>query len=277
MKSHSLLALCLAAVLPAFARAADTEYKQILITPHDGVVEVRLPLTDVTGPVRVKQRMADGFGVPIAPSRTNLDGSCYLEWQISYDTLSTEHPSFVRGVKFQRDSRTKYGCELTKILVGALEQRVLSRGEVKAMREELKQLRGVDLEGTERIALQPKADEGGKVPAPFERFVQSVPQFVASTRDGSVEIQFKPRQYAVGYQPMVFVCLPSKSWGQPGGGARAEGKARVKETVTYRFGPPQHELLLAIVRAFGMVSHAHNEDLTKIVDAVLDLTAHTGT
>ncbi len=277
MKSITFVALCLAVVLPSFARAADTEYKQILITPHDGVVEVRLPLTDVTGPVRVKQRMPDGFGIPIAPSRTNLDGSCYLEWQISYDTLSTEHPSIVRGVKFQRDSRTKYGCELTKILLGAIEQHVLSRSQVKGLREELARLRSVDLETTEKIALQPKTKEAEKVPPQFERFVQSVPQFVASTRDGSVEIQFKPRQYAVGYQPMVFVCLPSKAWGQPGGGARAEGKAHVKETVTYRFGPPQHELLLSIVRAFGMVSHAHNEDLTKIVDAVLDLTANTGT
>lgn len=253
--------------------AVDAEYKQILVTPRDGFVDVRLPLTDVTGPARVKQRAADGFGVPIAPSRVDLDGSCYIEWQISYDTTAADHPSIVRGVKFQRDGRTKHGCELTKILLGAVEQRVLTRDDLKRLRAEIDELRDVDLESAEKIALQPDAARKDGVPREFERFAQKVPQFVASTTEGSVEIQFKPKQRAVGYQPMVYVCLPSKSWRQPAGGPRTPGHARVKETVNFRFGPDQQKLLLSIVRAFGIASHEHNEDLGKILDALLLVTA----
>lgn len=267
MKSPTFALLYAVAALSAWS--AETDYKQILVTPRDGFVEVRLPLTDVTGPARVKQRAGDGFGVPIAPSRTDLDGSCYIEWQISYDTIGNEHPSLVPEVKFQRDSRTKRGCELTKILVGALDQRVLTRGELKKLRGGLDELREVDLESSEKVTLQPDPKRGAGVPREFERFAQKVPEFVASTPEGSVEIQFKPKQRAVGYQPMVYVCLPSKAWCQPSGAPRIRGHARVKETVCFRFGAGQRDLLISIVRAFGVASREHNEDLTKILDAIL--------
>lgn len=267
MKFPAFALFYAAVALPALA--AEAEYKQILVTPRDGFVEVRLPLTDVTGPARVKQRGADGFGMPIAPSRTKLDGSCYIEWQISYDTPGSEHPSIVREVKFQRDGRTKFGCELTKMLAVALEQRVLTRADLKALRAELDTLRKVDLASSEKVALEPVAEAGAGVPGEFERFTQRVPQLVASTPAGSVEIQFKPKQRAVGYQPMVYVCVPSKAWRQPDGAARTQVPARVKETVTVRFGAEQRELLITIVRAFGIASHEHNEDLCKILDAIL--------
>lgn len=260
------LALLIVA-LPSWA--ADAGYKQILVTARDGFVEVRLPLTDVTGPARVKQRADDGFGVPIAPSRTELGASCYLEWQISYDTTGTKHPSIVPEVKFQRDGRTKYGCELTKILLGALDQRIFTRDELQKLRAELDRLRPVDLEASEKIALHPDAAQTPGVPGEFERFMQKVPQWIRSTPAGSIEIQFKPKQRAVGYQPMVYVCVPSKSWRLADGRPRPTDHAHVKETVLVRFGAAERDLLLSIVRAFGIASREHNEDLCKILDALL--------
>jgi hypothetical protein len=253
------------------ALGVDAGYKQILVTARAGQVEVRLPLTDVSGAARVKQRADDGFGVPIAPTRTNLDGSCYLEWQISYDTMAADHPSIVPEVTFQRGNRTKHGCELTKILVGALEQGVVTRDELKSLRGELDQLKPIDLESAEKVALQPEPQvaRDAVLPAGFERFVQRVPQFVRSTPQGSVEIQFKPKQRAVGYQPMVYVCLPSVLWRQENGELRGPGHAKSKETVIYRFGAAERDFLLSIVRAFGAASHEHNEDLSKILDAIL--------
>ena len=271
MNAPTFALIAFVAAIPL--RAAEAEYKQITVTPGDGFVEVRLPLTDVTGPARVKQRADDGFGVPIAPSRTNLDGSCYLEWQISYDTTGAEHPSIVREVKFQRDGRTKTGCELSKILLCATEQHVVSRDDLKRLRAELDELHSVDLESAERIALEPDTQSSASVPKEFSRFTQRVPQFAASTPGGSVEIQFKPKQHAIGYQPMVYVCLPSKAWRQSDGTQRRAGKARVKETVHFRFGAAEKGLLLSIVRAFAIASKEHNQDLAKILDAILAVTA----
>ena len=71
------------------ANAADAEYKLVLILPTNDAVLVRLPLTDVTGKVRVKEKTPDGFGIPIAPSKTALGKKHYLEWQIGYDSPNT--------------------------------------------------------------------------------------------------------------------------------------------------------------------------------------------
>jgi hypothetical protein len=257
--------------LYAAALGAETDYKAILITPREAAVEVRLPLTDVTGAARVKQRAADGFGVPIAPTKTALDGACYLEWQISYDSTTTDHPSLVPEVKFQREGRTKYGCELTKILADGLRAKLWSRDELVALRRELDTLKPTDLETAEQIALVPEAPKAADaaLPAGFERFVQKVPQLVKTTPHGAVEIQFKPKQRAVGYQPMVYVCLPQPQWRRAGGEPRPPGRAKSKETVLYRFTAENRELLFSIVRAFAIASHEHNEDLAKILDALL--------
>lgn len=267
-----LVAICAAYLITAVpGRAAPADYKNVLVDAKTGVVEVRLPLTDVTGSARVKRRSADGFGVPIAPSKSELDASCYLEWQIGYDTTDANDVSVVSQVTFKRDSRTKYGSELTKILAEGLRIGLLPREELAAVRNALPELRVVNLEGAEKVLLylEPSVARDAALPEGFERFVQKVPQLVKTTPHGAIEIQFKPKQRAVGYQPMVYVCLPLAKWRVASGALRGSGRARAKETVTYAFTRENIPFLLDIVRAFAIASPAHNEDLTRILDALL--------
>jgi len=234
-------------------------------------VEVRFPLTDVTGSARVKRRAADGFGIAVAPIKTELDPSCYLEWQIGYDTTNAEDASVVPHVKFLREGRTKYGSELTKILAEALRIGLLPREQLAAARADLARLNEVNLEAAEKVALHPEpaAIRDATLPEGFERFVQKVPQLVKSTPHGGIEIQFKPKQRAVGYQPMIYVCLPLAQWRAATGTPRGPGRAKSKETTTYLFTRENTSFLLDIVRAFAIASPAHNADLTKILDALL--------
>ncbi|HXE41670.1 MAG TPA: hypothetical protein VN516_01505, partial [Candidatus Baltobacteraceae bacterium] len=116
-----IAAIVVAAVCFVFrAPCADADYKQVLISTNGESVRVRLPLTDVTGKVRVKERTPDGFGIPIAPSKTPLGAQHYLEWQIGYDIPNTNSPSVVLQIKFQRNGETKYGHELSKIIFEAV-------------------------------------------------------------------------------------------------------------------------------------------------------------
>src|SRR5690242_21741183 len=103
--------------LPALG--TDTSYKQVLISTNAGFIRIRLPLTDVTGKVRVKKQTAGSFGLPVAPTRTRLDEKYYLEWQIGYDLPTTNSPSVVPQLKFTRKGETKYGHELAKIILSA--------------------------------------------------------------------------------------------------------------------------------------------------------------
>ena len=51
------------------AFCADADYKQVLISTNADSVRVRLPLTDVTGKVRVKEISPDGFGTAGRPQQ----------------------------------------------------------------------------------------------------------------------------------------------------------------------------------------------------------------
>ena len=258
------------AFLTVAALAADADYKRILVEPEASTVSVRLPLTDVSGPARVKRRGTDGFGMPIAPTKTPLDASTYIEWQIGYDTLDAQHWSVAPGVKFEREGRTKYGCELSRMLAEAHRLGFLSGDQLRRERDLLAGIGEATLEAQEKIALVPDADTlpGQSARGGFSRYVQKVPAYVKDTPHGRIEIQLKQKQRAVGFQAMVYVCIPQTQW-LAGGSARRPGAARTKETVTVRFDKESADFLLDIVRAFGIASSEHNEDLRKIIGCIL--------
>ena len=251
--------------------AADAEYKLVLVIPTNDVVLVRLPLTDVTGKVRVKERTPDGFGIPIAPSKTALGKKHYLEWQIGYDSPTTNSPSSVPQIHFTRKGETKYGHELSKILVDALRLGILSTNDLQREIAMLPKLAEKAFEEREIIELEAaqKPDEVG-----FARSVQRVPQFIKITDHGSVQIQLKQKQRAVGYQAMIYVCLPMDQVLNSSGEPRKSATAKSKETVFYRFDRENGGFLLDITRAFAMASKQHNEDIGNILRKILE-TANT--
>ncbi len=104
-------------VILAFASSvfgADADYKQVLVFTNGNTVRARLPLTDVTGKVRVKDISPDGFGIPVASSKTLLGEKRYLEWQIGY---SSSFARFSRSSsifsKCCHSSRREAGMEST--------------------------------------------------------------------------------------------------------------------------------------------------------------------
>jgi len=248
-------------------RAQEADYKQVLVIPTNDAVLVRLPLTDVTGKVRAKERTPDGFGLPLAPSRTALGANHYLEWQIGYDLPTTNSPSAVPQIVFTRKGETKYGHELAKILLDALRLGIVSTNDLQREVAALPRLAERTFEERETVRVEPpqQPDETG-----FARAMQRVPQFIRLTDHGAVQIQLKPRQRAVGFQAMVYVCVPLDRVLTMAGARRTAGPARTKETVYYRFDRENAGFLLDIVRAFAMASRQHNEDIGNILGKILE-------
>jgi hypothetical protein len=248
------------------AFCADADYKQVLVLPGTNSVRVRLPLTDVTGKVRVKEKSPDGFGRPVAPSKTALGAQHYLEWQIGYDTPDATSPSVVPQIKFARKGATKYGHELSKIIFESVRLGLLSTNDLAV---EVKKLRAIpDAEFEENRAVQIEVSTNTAADG-FQSAVQRLPQFSKTTPHGSVQIQLKQKQRAVGYQAMVYVCLPMDAVLALDGSPRKPGKAKPKETVYYDFNRDNTALLLDVVHAFGLASQQHNEDIREILGKIL--------
>ena len=248
-----------------FADTAD--YKQVLVEAHGDVVRVRLPLTDVTGKVRVKEKSTDGFGRAVAPSKTALGKKHYLEWQIGYDSPTTNSPSTVPQIKFRRNGETKYGHELSKIIFESVRLGVLSTNDLLRELTALKTIPPAGFEENQPVQSEP---ETNSAPDGFQRTVQRVPQFTKSTPHGSVQIQIKQKQRAVGYQAMIYVCLPLNETLAMDGTPRKAVPAKSKETVYYDFGRENAGLLLDIVHAFGLASQQHNDDMRNILGKILE-------
>jgi hypothetical protein len=247
--------------------AADAEYKLVLISTTTNAVRVRLPLTDVTGKVRAKEKSADGFGLPVAPSKISLGRKHYLEWQIGYDSPNTNSPSTVSQIKFTRNGETKYGHELSKIIFEAVRLGLISTNDLAREIEALKKIPHAEFEESQPVLVEAETNSAADG---FQSVVQRVPQFTKTTPHGWVQIQLKQKQRAVGFQAMVYVCLPLDEVLATDGTPRPPGRARSKETVYYDFSRANAAFLLDIIHAFGLASQAHNDDLRHILGKILE-------
>lgn len=263
-----LIAILFALIsLALHAFCANADYKQVLIEAQINSVRVRLPLTDVTGKVRMKEQTPDGFGLPVAPSKTSLGEKHYLEWQIGYDIPNTNGPGVVPEIKFIRNGETKYGHELSKIIFEAVRIGLLSTNDLAHELEALKKIQPAEFEENQPVQVETETNgaAGG-----FQRAVQRVPQFTKTTPHGWVQIQLKQKQRAVGYQAMVYVCLPINQVLDMTGNLRNPGPAKPKETVYYNFTRENAAFLLDIIHAFGLASQQHNEDISRILGKILE-------
>jgi hypothetical protein len=239
----------------------------VLISTTTNAVRVRLPLTDVTGKVRVKEKSAEGFGLPVAPSKVLLGKKHYLEWQIGYDSPNTNSPSTVPQIQFTRNGETKYGHELSKVIVEAVRLGFLSTNDLIREIEALKKIPPAEFEESQPVQVETATNTAADG---FQSAVQRVPQFTKTTPHGWVQIQLKQKQRAVGFQAMVYVCLPLAEVRAMDGTLRPAGQAKSKETVYYDFNRANAAFLLDIIHAFGLASQQHNDDLQKILGKILE-------
>lgn len=265
-----IVVIALALICLSFrAFCAGATYKQVLIFTNGDSVRVRLPLTDVTGKVRVKAMTPSGFGIPVAPSRTVLGANHYIEWQIGYDIPTTNSPSVVPQIRFQSNGEMKYGHELCKIILKATRLGLISTNDLAHEIEALNKIPPSEYEESRTVQIEVSTNTA---PDGFHIAVERLPLLTKTTTHGSVQIQLKQKQRAVGYQAMVYVCLPMNQVLDMNGNLRKPGRAKSKETVYYDFNRRNAGFILDIVRAFGMASQQHNQDMRQMLEKVLGQT-----
>lgn len=77
-----------------------------------------------------------------------------------------------------------------------------------------------------------------------------------------IEIALKHKQYAVGYQSMVYVCIPLSKV-RP---SLANRTAKPNETVKYEITP---ELIKELLKAFIIASETHKRDIVTFLNKIL--------
>jgi len=243
----------------------------MLYSIENSTLKIKLPLTQPTSKVRVKQR-ANIFeaGIPVAPRQRKFTPDLYLEWQIAYDTedksKSVQHILYPRHKINDGSHKEKSTFELTDLLWEAIACGLLPKEKINELitfgssikREEF-------LENN----IQPGMERNGTYKIHKFEFIvcyKRSPILLYQYKNTLIELFVDSKQKAVGNQVMLFFDIPVKEleeW------KNLENRpAYTNEKVTWTINKKNSEVLVYLVKCFMSGSQQHNQDLLSICKAI---------
>jgi len=93
--------------------------------------------------------------------------------------------------------------------------------------------------------------------------------FMTQNSDGTqIEISIQKQQYAYGFQPMIYFCIPFRTfnnWNELNGRCSVVG-----DELKYTIDKNNIIVIMNLFRIFGMSSARHKNDIMKILSIVID-------
>ena len=230
-------------------------------------IVISLPMTTPTGKVRVK-RPLEGFAAePVACRSVPIEIDDYLEWQINYNTDNLHEPSIVKDVILQKDTGTKYGCELVRLIVEGMRLRLISSGQINDLKKVMNEADEL-IEETERIEREPASSTKLSERFGFVRHYLKVPNYLKKSEKFTVEIKIAHKQKAVGNQAMIYLCLPIRFCRSQIENSIVGRIANRNELIDYEVNRSNAKLIYDTTLAFIIASNNYREDLRLIFGAM---------
>jgi len=84
-----------------------------------------------------------------------------------------------------------------------------------------------------------------------------------------IEVSIQKQQYASGVQPMVYFCIPLRTFNNS---SDLLGKSSVSgDKLVYVINKTNVLNLIFMMKVFGMASKRHNHDVVKILETLLEI------
>ena len=167
-------------------------------------------------------------------------------------------------VKQHKGNKTYVSYELSDLIKIAYEKGMLSKEEIKEL---------IDFnEGPDKLDIERKykiiRESTGKKIYNFERYEEKSPLFINKIDDSSfVEIILQHKQYAVGYQSMIYFCMYLSNVKDTMGACPVGRLSRSKEKICI---PITKEHLVGIVKSFIVASEDHSWDIKFILKEIIN-------
>lgn len=245
----------------------------------DHTVKIPLPLTSVTGKTRIKKRSSlSEYGIPVATKREPITEDCYIEWQIGYDVITSDKAKLkattLSDLRFMgANGNEKALYELSEYIKIFYDWSLISKESLLAIKDHLLSLKDTDLlESNPTFGIK-RSDFSVTAFNGFDFSVSEVkyPLLIYNFKDSPlyVETVIREKQYAVGIQPMLYLCLPISCLD---GAHKLLGRtAASKETATFSVTADNVNVFCELLCLFGTLSRNHNKDVISIIDTILDL------
>jgi hypothetical protein len=229
-------------------------------------IRIDLPLTNVTGKIRVKERSDNfSFGKPFSTKQNVINDKCYLEWQIGYDvkdeSLSNEQVNFIR----EKTKAKKYIFELSIILLNGIKEKIF---DYKLLDNLISFASSVNKENFIDNNYRIKRSNIGRNNLEGIEFLvldDEYPVLMNINDEYQIEVVIKHKQRAVGYQCMLYLLLPLKNAMPSDLIGRS---AKTNEMAYYFIDENQNNFIEDTFKVFSICSHDHNSDVKQILSAI---------
>jgi hypothetical protein len=237
---------------------------------------VRLPLTQPTGKIRVKERSFFGeYGNPVAVRQNTIQQNMYVEWQIGYDLLASGADRAKNASKTSLSTtfrnykgEQKFAYELSEIIFYAFQNKLISLDDINNLKANINSVSDNNLldvidsmriTRTNPILCQMNGLDFYEMKVSYPLVVHKFGNY-----DIYAEVINREKQRAVGVQPMLYVCIPITSLTiSPNPIGRVLNS---KECGDWVIGTGEAQLALELFRIFGMLSAKHRFDVLAILN-----------
>ena len=236
-----------------------------IISLMNGKIEVGLPLTSPTGKIRTKNRDDRLFGNPMASRQNNFTDSCYIEWQIGYDDPDPNKTGVEKKISFQRNGELKYGYELSCLLYNGIINDIFNNSILDDLINFATSIDEnhffEDLSPITRRIIDGNMNFNRMI---FTQLLEESPLYIYNNNRYSIEVKISHKQKAVGYQAMIYVCLPVQYFIENIIGR----KANKKEYIHFNISKSEDNFIVNTFKIFAIASKKHNADIINILKAI---------
>lgn len=250
---------------------------KILIKEQEHKIGVPILLTAVSGKIRIKNRsIVNEYGTPVAVKRDGFALSNYVEWQIGYDVVKKEveklaesslpHTEFVGANK-----KTKALYELSEYIWYFYKWGIITREDLDKVIAYLDSIQNNDLiDNNSELQIDRSHPIAKNINGfNFEYTQVKYPLLIHKFNGYEIvtEIKITEKQYAVGTQPMLYLCFPITELKTE---ANLIGRvAETKEIAYFEISERNIKVFLEMLKIFGTLSNNHRHDIVQIINTIL--------
>lgn len=250
---------------------------KILIKEQEHKIEVPIILTAVSGKIRIKNRsIVNEYGTPVAVRRDGFALSNYVEWQIGYDVVKKEieklSESSLPNTEFiGANKKIKALYELSEYIWYFYKWNVVSKKDLECVISYLNSISDNNLiDNNLELQIDRSHPIGKNINGfDFEYTQVKYPLLIHKFNGYEIvtEIKITEKQYAVGTQPMLYLCFPIIELKTQNNliGRTAD----VKEVANFEITENNIDVFLEMLKMFGILSNSHKYDILQIINTIL--------
>ncbi|MFA7170289.1 MAG: R.Pab1 family restriction endonuclease [Candidatus Paceibacterota bacterium] len=250
---------------------------KILIDETECKIRVPISLTAVSGKIRIKNRsIVNEYGTPVAVKKNAFTLSCYVEWQIGYDVVKKEteklaDSSLPETEFIGANGKIKALYELSEYIWYFYKWEIISKNDLENVIDYLDLVQNNNLIGNNSELQIDRSHPIAKNINGFDFEYTQVkyPLLIYKFNGYEIvtEIKITEKQYAVGTQPMLYLCFPVTELKAINNliGRTAE----TKEVAYFEITESNIRVFLEMLKMFGILSNSHKQDISQIINTIL--------